>query len=109
MCVSGTDRPGRVAESFMKRGGESYKMVGILETWLFSLEENFAKMLARHFSLGKFSRYYSYFLHKGILFSRGGNFREEDKSPKYVKITPTQKFPGFTVHGLKNEITLFAT
>ena len=39
---------------------------------------NFAKMLARYFTWGLFSRYYSYFLHKGIrvLFSRGGNFRE---------------------------------
>ena len=49
-------------------------------------------MLARHFTWGYFSRYYSLFLHKGIwvLFSRGGNFREEDKN---TKITPMRKFP----------------
>ena len=29
----------------------------------------------------------------GFLFSRGGNFREEDKSAKNAKITPTRKFP----------------
>ena len=39
-----------------------------------------------------FSRFYSYFLHKGIwvLFSRGDNFREEDKN---AKITHTRNFP----------------
>ena len=52
-------------------------------------------MVARHFTWGLFSRYYSYFLHKGIwvLFSRWGYFREEDKSAKNAKITPTRKFP----------------
>ena len=42
--------------------------------------------------MGYFS---SYFIHNGIwgLFSRGGNYREEDKRAKNAKITPTQKFP----------------
>ena len=59
-----------------------------------SLGKNFAKMLARHFTLGWFSWKYSYFLHKCIwvLFSCGGNFREEDNSSKNAKITPTGKF-----------------
>ena len=54
------------------------------------LGENFAKILARHFMWGKFSR--SYFLHKGIwvLFSRGSNFCEEDKSAKNAKIPPRE-------------------
>ena len=53
------------------------------------------KMLARHFTWRLFSRYYSYFLHKGlwVLFSCRGNFRDKDESVKNVKITPTQKFP----------------
>ena len=44
----------------------------------------FAKILARHFTWGYFSRYHSYFLHKGIwvIFSRGGNFRKKDKCTK---------------------------
>ena len=48
-----------------------------------------------HFTWGKFSRYYSYFLHKGtwVLFSHGGNFRAGHKSAKNAKITPTRKFP----------------
>ena len=29
----------------------------------------------------------------GVFFSRGGNFREKDKSAKNAKITPTRKFP----------------
>ena len=39
------------------------------------------------------------FLHKGIwvLFSRGGNFHEEDKIVKNTKITPTRKISMFTV------------
>ena len=32
--------------------------------WLFSLGENFAKMLAIPFTWGLFSRYFTYFLHK---------------------------------------------
>ena len=44
---------------------------------------------------GNFHDSTPYFLHKGIwvLLSRGGNFREEDKSAKNAKITPTRKFP----------------
>ena len=61
---------------------------------------NFRENVDKTFHVGViftiFSWYYSYFLHKGIwvLFSRGGNFREEDKSAKNVKITPTRNFPG---------------
>ena len=52
----------------------------------------FAKMLARPFKWGQFSRY---FLIKvlWVLFSRGGNFHEEGLIAKNAKITPTQKFP----------------
>ena len=55
----------------------------------------FRENIGKTFCVGVISRYYSYFLHKGIwvLFSRGGNFREEDKSAKNAKITPTRKFP----------------
>ena len=40
--------------------------------------ETFAEMLARYFTWGKFSRYDSFFLHKGIWFFAWGYFREED-------------------------------
>ena len=49
-----------------------------------------------YFRWGKISRGgNSYFLHTGkwVLFSRGGNFREEDKSAKIAKLTPMRKFP----------------
>ena len=41
--------------------------------------EHFAKMLARPFTWGQFSRYYSHFLDKVIcfFFSRGANFRKK--------------------------------
>ena len=57
--------------------------------------DEFRGNVGKTFHLGVFSRNYSYFLHKFIwvLFSRGGNIREEDKSAKNMKITPTQKFP----------------
>ena len=56
-----------------------------------SFRENFGKI----FHVGLFSRYNSYFLHKGIwvLFSRRGYFREEYQSAKNAKITPTRTFP----------------
>ena len=68
--------------------------IKILQTWLFLLGENFAQMLARHFTWGYFSGFYSYFLHKGIkvLFSCGGNLRK-DKSVKNAKITPMRECP----------------
>ena len=57
------------------------------------------KMLARHFTWGYFSRYSSFSLHRVIwlLFSRGGNFREEDKSAKNAKNYPYAKISTFTV------------
>ena len=73
----------------------SFKMKGSPDLGR-AVGENFAKMLARHFTWGSCSRYYSYFLDKGIpvwvLFSRGGNFHE-DQSAKNAKITPTRKIP----------------
>ena len=55
------------------------------------------------FTWGLFSRYFSYFLHKGmcILFSRGGNFCKEDKSANNAKIMPTRKFPRLQYNKLK--------
>ena len=43
---------------------------------------NLSEMLARYFTWGKFSRYESFLIHKGIwvLFLRGGYFREEDRA-----------------------------
>ena len=49
----------------------------------------FGENVCKTFHVGYISRCYSFFLQKGIwvLFSRGGNFREEHKSVKNAKIT----------------------
>ena len=53
----------------------------------------FRENVGKTFHVGVISRNYSYFLHKCIWvsFSRGSNFRKEDKSQKNANITPTQK------------------
>ena len=53
----------------------------------------------KHFMWGLFSRHYAYFLHKGIwvLFSRGGNFREEGTNVKKRENDPRAKISMFTV------------
>ena len=62
----------------------------LLLTWLFSLGEKFRENVGKTFHVDVIFTILLLFLHKGIwvLFSRGGNFCEEDKSAKNAKITP---------------------
>ena len=55
---------------------------------LFSLGGNFVKMLASFHDTTPISFIKAYIIY-WVLFLRGGNFREEDKSVKDAKITPT--------------------
>ena len=102
-CFSGSKMPD-ITLDYCKRGYFRWRKI--------------AQMLARLFTWGLFSRYYPKFLHKGVwvLFSRGGNFREEDKSAKNAKITPREIFYvnsinecqtvwGKTSHALKVKIS----
>ena len=55
----------------------------------------FRENVGKTFHVGVIFTILSYFVHKAVwaLFSRGGNFREEDKSAKNAKIIPTRNFP----------------
>ena len=59
----------------------------------------FRENVGKTFHAGVIFTILLFFLYKVIwvLFSRGGNFREEDQSAKIAKITPTRKFHVYSI------------
>ena len=67
--------------------------------WLFSLGENFAKMLSIHFTWGNFhdTTHFSFIKAYGFYFTRGGNFGRSSQNREKREDYPHAKISTFTV------------
>ena len=71
----------------------------LLYTWLFSLGENFAKMLVRHFTWGNFhdSSLISFIKANGFYF-RAGDIFAKIEARKTRKLPPRENFHVYSMH-----------